>query len=98
MSPRYNTARIPDEDRQWLALGFSYKFSDALKLDFAYSHIFIDDYGINETEVFTEQAGELLGEQLGLPVGDSLHGVGNRLTGDYDSSADIISVGLRYTF
>lgn len=95
---RYNTPRIPDADRRWLALGFTYRYSDSLDVDFAYSHIFVDDYRLSDTEVFTEQAGELLGEQLGIPVGDRLHGVGNVLDGGYDADADIVSLGVRYRF
>ncbi len=96
----FNTTRIPDEDRQWLALGFTYSYSDSVKVDFAYSHIFIDDYGVNIQEVITEQTGRIVGEGLGLSdsILSRLDGIGNTTTGTYDSSADIFSLGIRYRF
>ncbi|MFA7307277.1 MAG: outer membrane protein transport protein [Hyphomicrobium sp.] len=39
--------QIPDNNRVWLSIGASYKWSDAITLDVAYSHIFIQDGGIN---------------------------------------------------
>lgn len=39
--------QIPDNNRVWLSIGASYKWSDAITLDAAYSHIFIQDGGIN---------------------------------------------------
>jgi long-chain fatty acid transport protein len=41
------TPRIPDNDRIWASLGATYKWSDKLSFDVAYSHIFIDDTRIN---------------------------------------------------
>ena len=49
VSNEFRTARIPDQDRTWLAIGASYKVSDRLKLDAGYTHIFIDDPKIDET-------------------------------------------------
>jgi long-chain fatty acid transport protein len=34
---------IPDNDRIWLNIGASYKYSDSTTLDFAYSHVFVRD-------------------------------------------------------
>jgi long-chain fatty acid transport protein len=34
---------IPDNDRVWLNIGASYKYSEATTLDFAYSHVFVQD-------------------------------------------------------
>ena len=45
----FRTARIAGEDRTWLAFGASYKVSDQLTLDAGYTHIFIDDPDIDET-------------------------------------------------
>ena len=58
----FTTARIPDGDRTWLALGFSYQPSSSLSLDFAYVHIFFEDRSINKSEPLT---GTLQGEFTG---------------------------------
>jgi long-chain fatty acid transport protein len=34
---------IPDNDRVWLNIGASYKYSESTTLDFAYSHVFVQD-------------------------------------------------------
>ena len=51
ISPVQNaTQRLPqvaDSDRIWLSLGASYKWSDKLAFDLAYSHIFFDDSKID---------------------------------------------------
>jgi long-chain fatty acid transport protein len=41
------TPLVPDNDRIWLSAGFSYNITQALKLDFAYSHIFVKDAPVN---------------------------------------------------
>ncbi|MGH8512976.1 MAG: OmpP1/FadL family transporter [Gammaproteobacteria bacterium] len=50
---RLRSPRIPDQDRVWLTLGASYRYSEAVSLDFGYAHLFIDDAGIDNTEVIT---------------------------------------------
>jgi long-chain fatty acid transport protein len=66
-SDRRRTARIPDSDRLWLALGAGYGFTDALKLNFAYVHLFIDDTKITKSTVDPEdnRRGGLLGTYSG---------------------------------
>ena len=44
------TARLPDEDRIWLSLGFGYKMSNTSSVDVGYAHIFFDDIPINNTD------------------------------------------------
>ncbi|MCP5421172.1 MAG: outer membrane protein transport protein [Gammaproteobacteria bacterium] len=78
------TPRVPDSDRTWLAIGASYHYSPQFSLDFAYTHIFISDYDISDTEVTT-------GAAVGAPIG-------NTLDGTYDADANILSVGLRWSF
>jgi long-chain fatty acid transport protein len=49
-SPITDQVRIPvlaDDDRFWLSVGASYKYSEKISLDFAYSHIFVKDTQIN---------------------------------------------------
>lgn len=41
------TARLPDNDRIWLALGAKYRVSQAGALDFGYAHLFVRDADIN---------------------------------------------------
>lgn len=48
-SEEFRTPRIPDEDRFWMALGFGYKFSDRLGMDFGYAHLFVKDPVINKS-------------------------------------------------
>lgn len=40
------TARLPDQDRKWIALGAQTRLSKAGKLDFAYAHEFIKDASV----------------------------------------------------
>jgi long-chain fatty acid transport protein len=40
------TSRLPDNDRQWLALGVSHRFSPAITVDLGYAHLFIRDTAI----------------------------------------------------
>lgn len=40
--------RIPDNDRIWLSIGTTYKWSDHISIDTAYTHIFVKDGGIEE--------------------------------------------------
>jgi long-chain fatty acid transport protein len=41
------TARLPDEDRFWVAFGANYKISKQASLDFGYAHEFIRDASVN---------------------------------------------------
>lgn len=45
---QYRTARIPGNDRTWLALGAAWQFSPSTKLDAGYAHLFIKDAKIND--------------------------------------------------
>ncbi len=40
---------IPDNNRVWLNVGASYKWSDTISFDVAYSHIFVQDGGFDRT-------------------------------------------------
>ncbi len=35
--------QLPDADRIWASIGGSYKWNEAMTLDFAYSHVFVED-------------------------------------------------------
>jgi long-chain fatty acid transport protein len=47
VSDAYRTARLPDSDRTWLALGGQYKSSAANTIDFGYAHFYMKDAAIN---------------------------------------------------
>ena len=38
--PEHRTARIPDSDRVWLAAGVAYRWTDRIRLDLGYAHLF----------------------------------------------------------
>jgi long-chain fatty acid transport protein len=92
VEPNANTARVPDNDRFWLAFGATWipRSYERLTLDFAYSHVFINDYTLIEREVFTNQTIHA------ITGGDNDDA--NTLFGDYEADADIFSVGFRWRF
>jgi len=47
VSDEFRTARIPDNDRTWLALGGQYKPANESAIDFGYAHLFVKDSTIN---------------------------------------------------
>ena len=49
-SNSYRTARVPDADRVWLALGASYEVLPGVKADFGYAHVFVKDSKITDTD------------------------------------------------
>jgi long-chain fatty acid transport protein len=59
ISDEYRTPRIPGEDRKWLSVGASYKYSDHITIDAGYTHIFVSDPSINDV---TDQGYTLSGD------------------------------------
>jgi long-chain fatty acid transport protein len=55
----FRTARLPDEDRTWVALGVQYRPSKTSIVDVGYAHEFIKDAKINNT--VTGVPGALIG-------------------------------------
>jgi long-chain fatty acid transport protein len=49
ISDDFRTARIPGEDRKWVAVGASYKYSDHITIDAGYTHIFVSNPEIDES-------------------------------------------------
>ncbi len=88
ISPIDNTSRdilLPDSNRIWASVGGSYKYSDHLSLDIAYTHIFYD----NAPFCMAEGGGTthcVSAAQLTL------------IQGSADLSADLVSAGLTYKF
>lgn len=48
-NPESRTARLPDNNRKWLAFGASYHDSKDMTVDFGYAHVFFSDAQINRT-------------------------------------------------
>lgn len=46
--PEFVTARLPDGDRIWLTVGYSYAFSDNASIDLGYAHIFVNEVKIDQ--------------------------------------------------
>lgn len=46
---KYRTARLPDQDRTWVAAGLSYALNDWAGFDLGYAHLFVGDAEIRET-------------------------------------------------
>jgi long-chain fatty acid transport protein len=44
----FRTARLPDQDRYWIAAGASYAFTQWISADLGYTHIFVRDADIDE--------------------------------------------------
>lgn len=49
VSNAYRTARVPDQDRTWLAVGASYRVLPGVTVDGGYAHVFVLDSRIRET-------------------------------------------------
>lgn len=60
---QYRTARIPDNDRTWLAFGGQYKPSQSGTVDFGYAHLFVKDATIANRQNVTGVSanGDLVG-------------------------------------
>ena len=86
-SDEFRTPRIPDEDRNWFAVGATYKPTDKLQLDFGYTYILVDDADINQSEIIAGPPA--------LPTSV----VTNNLVGEYDDSdVNIVSLQAVYKF
>ena len=48
--PQHRTPRIPGNDRTWVSVGAGYQWRDNARLDFGYSHLFVDDTPIDHTD------------------------------------------------
>ncbi|MFN3716575.1 MAG: OmpP1/FadL family transporter [Thiobacillus sp.] len=48
VSDAFRTARIPDEDRTWVAFGLQYRLSPKSLIDIGYAHLFVKDASLDE--------------------------------------------------
>jgi long-chain fatty acid transport protein len=79
---KYRTARLPDQDRTWVAAGLSYAVNDWASVDVGYAHVFVRDSEIRETMAVTPPAA----------------GVTGTLRGEYENSVDLLSVQANFRF
>lgn len=82
ITDRVRTPRIPDQNRIWASAGLTYSVMKNLKLDLAYSHVFIDTASIAVAP--------------GNPWFDSTGGAFGTYTGTASGHIDIFSGALRY--
>lgn len=82
---KHRTARIPGNDRRWLAFGFSYDTASNITVDVGYTHLFISDANVNNT-LEIDQGGT-------TPTT-----MDATLTGSFEDSADTISVQVVWNY
>ena len=77
--------RVPGNDRTWLALGFTYRYTPNLSFDFGYAHLFVDDPKLKDvSDNYDPSAGQTSGA--------------HRLSGKYDSKVDMLSAQVNWKF
>jgi long-chain fatty acid transport protein len=57
------TARLPDADRTWVAVGARWEASDAVEINAGYAHLFSDDVQLQQNAGSTAANAFLIGEQ-----------------------------------
>jgi long-chain fatty acid transport protein len=80
----FRTARLPDADRYTAAIGAAYTLNKAWRFDVGYQHIFFKGATIDERAPFAGQSD--------IPLTPA------RLTGDYDTNANLFGIQVRYDF
>lgn len=78
VGPETRTARLPGNDRTWIAAGLGYQASDSLSFDVGYVRILLPDTAIDN-------------QNLETPGGSVVRGT-------FDSSVDIFSAQVNWTF
>jgi len=81
---QYRTARIPDNDRTWLAFGGKYTVSGNSSIDVGYAHLFVKDSSISNNK--------------GGAAGTANTALYGNLVGTYKNSVDILSAQYTYSF
>jgi long-chain fatty acid transport protein len=67
------TARLPDNDRIWIAFGASYAYSPRIKVDVGYTHIFLDESTISNLSPTSHRQSGFYNNQIDiLAVGISI--------------------------
>lgn len=88
------TARIPDEDRTWVSIGASYTLNKCWHFDAGYAHLFFRKATIDEYAPNRSGAGNI----GPLPLAAGQLATQTRLAGEFDGSANILGIQMRYDF
>ena len=79
----FRDTTFADDNRFWLGVGGSYRYSDARELDFAFVHVFVDSTQVDVTRTFFN----------GSPLASSI-----RTRAAVDSTVNTVAVNFRYNF
>jgi long-chain fatty acid transport protein len=79
----FRDTTFADDDRLWLAVGATYKISNSLTADFAFTHVFVEETSIDVERTFF----------AGTPLATT-----TRVVADVDSFVDTVAVNFRYKF
>ena len=94
LKDKYRTARIPDTDRQWLALGASFQATKKTRIDIAFAHLFTEDASVCQD--ITAAAGNDPGGEI-VPCGTVMSD-DKSLIGTFDNTeANILAIQLHFT-
>ncbi len=79
----FRNPTIPDSDRVLLNVGAGYNFTDDIRVDLAYGHVFFRDASIDDSHT--------------LPAGGA-NELEQTISGDYEGNANIVSIALSWVF
>lgn len=86
INDQFRTARIPGNDRKWLALGANWKMSPNSSFDIGYAHLFISDASINDKQ--NNPADPIVANRT----------YNGNLSGAYDGNVNILSAQYTHNF
>ncbi|MDP3141229.1 MAG: outer membrane protein transport protein, partial [Methylotenera sp.] len=86
INDQFRTARIPGNDRKWLALGANWKMSPNSSFDIGYAHLFISDASINDIQ--NNPADPIVANRT----------YNGNLSGAYDGNVNILSAQYTHNF
>jgi long-chain fatty acid transport protein len=87
-SDSMRSPRVPDADRIWLSFGTTYNYSRDLSFDFGYAHLFVDDPKLDSVSDNYDPTQTYPNNLTGY----------HTVSGDYDTSVDIIGVAVNWKF
>ncbi len=83
-SSALRTVRIPDNDRYWMSLGFTYKVNENVKIDVGYAHLYLPTYKAGNGYGKTGLGGGMDPDKM--------------LDVKYDVNAEILGIQFQYDF
>lgn len=81
---QYRSARIPDDNRYWLAVGAAFMPTSCWRFDLGYAHLFFERPSINETAPYAAYTT--------TPISSAT------LAGSYKPYANLVGIQMRYDF